>query len=392
VDGYQLTVCHALHDEVQYYRQHWWKCDRCDLLCYLSYKPSKHHAASPYLSAPDSHQVFVSKQRTFHYGAQLWANFHVAVEGCMESCRCEHVVKRAMNRKPQPADCLTRQGDACRDDRCRYHTHVRTCGGTFVKIKEPEPKTKHSKGKPAAASAHKQAAAGGTSGSGDSSSAHGIAAAFKRARIKSEVSEAAQLGSCGHNASACEHSQPDDQRQAQGVIAQHGPRRKRERSPSGQDADTDSAVQRLRHMELSSTADPLQSRHSASAARSIAAGLCQPPDAAALDLTAAASPPQGSGGGGRNSGRRHAAVDLRSDSSDLDAVAVPADPSGSGPCDCTGVVGADGSEADVARRADAEREARRKLCADAAMRRIVAARAAAQQHGTGSPTEPPEGM
>lgn len=56
--------------------------------------------------------------------------------------RCAIIKRRAMNRRPQPADCLTRQGDACQHPKCSYHVHERTCGGEYVKIKEPEPKPK----------------------------------------------------------------------------------------------------------------------------------------------------------------------------------------------------------------------------------------------------------
>lgn len=28
--GYRITVYHSLHGEVDAYRTHWWKCDRCD--------------------------------------------------------------------------------------------------------------------------------------------------------------------------------------------------------------------------------------------------------------------------------------------------------------------------------------------------------------------------
>lgn len=45
-----------------------------------------------------------------------------------------------MNRKPQPADCRGRigRGDGCRDPYCHYHTHIRNCGGTYIKIKGPD--------------------------------------------------------------------------------------------------------------------------------------------------------------------------------------------------------------------------------------------------------------
>ena len=50
-----------------------------------------------------------------------------------------------MNRKPQPADCLTKRfsrggqqgagGEVvCVDERCTYHTHLRNCGGQYVKV------------------------------------------------------------------------------------------------------------------------------------------------------------------------------------------------------------------------------------------------------------------
>jgi len=81
--GYNITVTHSMFNEVEYYRQHHWKCERC--------------------------------------GAE---------------------VKRAMNRRPQEADCRLniRSGDGkeCRDTRCRWHMHLRQCGGEYIKIKEPE--------------------------------------------------------------------------------------------------------------------------------------------------------------------------------------------------------------------------------------------------------------
>ena len=55
-----------------------------------------------------------------------------------------------MNRKPQEADCLNRvRGRDCNDAKCRYHTHERTCGGAYVKTREPEarPKAGGAKGK-----------------------------------------------------------------------------------------------------------------------------------------------------------------------------------------------------------------------------------------------------
>ena len=77
--GYNISVYHTMIDEVNFYRQHQWKCERC------------------------------------------------GVE-----------VHRAMNRKPQEADCRQRAGAACQDVRCNWHMHLKTCGGEYVKIKEPE--------------------------------------------------------------------------------------------------------------------------------------------------------------------------------------------------------------------------------------------------------------
>ena len=53
-----------------------------------------------------------------------------------------------MNRKPQEADCFNRvKGADCMDPKCGYHTHIRTCGGEYLKTKEPEPPKKQAKGK-----------------------------------------------------------------------------------------------------------------------------------------------------------------------------------------------------------------------------------------------------
>ena len=67
-----------------------------------------------------------------HHRAHRWA------------CRkCGALVKRAMNRPPQRADCAVTHGNAargaypCSDSRCLHCVHVRTCGGEFEKIAEP---------------------------------------------------------------------------------------------------------------------------------------------------------------------------------------------------------------------------------------------------------------
>eukprot|EP00884_Botryococcus_braunii_P015413 jgi/Botrbrau1/2555/Bobra.0079s0042.1 len=54
--------------------------------------------------------------------------------------QCDNLVKRAMNRPPQAADCRGRSGvgDACRDVQCAFHMHLRFCGGTYIKVAEPE--------------------------------------------------------------------------------------------------------------------------------------------------------------------------------------------------------------------------------------------------------------
>lgn len=82
------------------------------------------------------------------------------------------IKRRAMNRRPQPADCLTRQGDACKHPKCSYHVHERTCGGEYIKIKEPEAKPKAPRKSKAA--------------SKPPASNHTISAAF--AQVKSEAS------------------------------------------------------------------------------------------------------------------------------------------------------------------------------------------------------------
>lgn len=71
--GTKISVFHTFHDEVDFYRTHWWQCDgRC-----RSWKP--------------------------YFG----------------------IVRRAMNRPPAPRDPW-------------FADHLKRCGGTFVKIKEPE--------------------------------------------------------------------------------------------------------------------------------------------------------------------------------------------------------------------------------------------------------------
>lgn len=74
--GYNITVCHSMHDEVRSYQTHVWNCSKCG-----------------------------------------------------------NEVRRAMNRRPQPADCRGRMGDACADPHCMWHMHLRMCGGEYVKVR-----------------------------------------------------------------------------------------------------------------------------------------------------------------------------------------------------------------------------------------------------------------
>ena len=79
-NGYHITQFHSMIDEVEYYRQHHWKCEKCG-----------------------------------------------------------NLIRRSMNRAPQPADCRHNRGKTgCNDKICRYCNHAASCGGKYIKIKEPE--------------------------------------------------------------------------------------------------------------------------------------------------------------------------------------------------------------------------------------------------------------
>lgn len=54
----------------------------------------------------------------------------------VQCARCGNVVKRAMNRPPQEADCRGRQGKGpeCKDTKCSFHMHQRFCGGVYTKV------------------------------------------------------------------------------------------------------------------------------------------------------------------------------------------------------------------------------------------------------------------
>lgn len=73
--GYNITICHSMIDEVRSYQTHVWSCSKCG-----------------------------------------------------------NEVRRAMNRRPQPADCRSRAGEACNDPLCVFHAHLRLCGGEYVKV------------------------------------------------------------------------------------------------------------------------------------------------------------------------------------------------------------------------------------------------------------------
>ncbi|KFH67724.1 hypothetical protein MVEG_06456 [Podila verticillata NRRL 6337] len=83
--GTTITIFHTFHDEVRHYQTHVWKCDG----------PCQHRP--PYFG----------------------------------------IVRRSMNRPPQPADRW-------------FEEHQATCGGTYTKISEPEPKKKPAAKKSAA--------------------------------------------------------------------------------------------------------------------------------------------------------------------------------------------------------------------------------------------------
>ncbi|KAF9907004.1 hypothetical protein EC991_011399 [Linnemannia zychae] len=86
--GTTITIYHTFHDEVRYYKTHVWKC-----------------------GGPCQH-------RPPYYG----------------------IVRRSMNRPPQPADRW-------------YAEHQESCGGTYTKISEPEPTPKKKSAKKTAAAA-----------------------------------------------------------------------------------------------------------------------------------------------------------------------------------------------------------------------------------------------
>jgi len=88
--GYAITVYHSMFAEVEYYKKHHWQCPQCG-----------------------------------------------------------DVVKRAMNRKPQQADCrwyssrpVGERHTDCRDVNCRWHMHEKYCGGMYLKTQGVDGKKK----------------------------------------------------------------------------------------------------------------------------------------------------------------------------------------------------------------------------------------------------------
>lgn len=57
---------------------------------------------------------------------------------CLQCARCGDLVKRAMNRPPQEADCRGRMGKGkdCQDPQCAHHMHMKHCGGEFIKVSD----------------------------------------------------------------------------------------------------------------------------------------------------------------------------------------------------------------------------------------------------------------
>ncbi|XP_077236166.1 uncharacterized protein LOC143877810 isoform X2 [Tasmannia lanceolata] len=78
--GYNVTIYHSFHDEVNSYRVHHWKCQSCGDL-----------------------------------------------------------IKRAMNRKPSASDCIekVRHDGFCGNPSCHWHGHKMSCTGIYEKIAEP---------------------------------------------------------------------------------------------------------------------------------------------------------------------------------------------------------------------------------------------------------------
>ena len=77
--GYRITVRHTFVDEVRSFQTHGWRCARC------------------------GHEIF-----------------------------------RAMDRPPQPADCVRKgRHGGCDGAGCGYHAHVRACGGRYEKVAAP---------------------------------------------------------------------------------------------------------------------------------------------------------------------------------------------------------------------------------------------------------------
>lgn len=82
-EGYNITIYHDFEHEAEFLRKHWWKCEKC-----------------------------------------------------------ENEVRRAVNRKPQEADCarVNIKNGMCCDRYCSWHQHLKTCGGEYIKVRGPPSK------------------------------------------------------------------------------------------------------------------------------------------------------------------------------------------------------------------------------------------------------------
>lgn len=59
---------------------------------------------------------------------------HVMLAHCLQCEKCGNLVKRAMNRPPQEADCNQRQSCSMERAACSFHLHQKNCGGTYIKV------------------------------------------------------------------------------------------------------------------------------------------------------------------------------------------------------------------------------------------------------------------
>ena len=119
--GYSITVYHSMHAEVDQYRTHHWQV--CTIAC-----------VQPLFVASSVLLSVACLQLTSMLLVCSWpCRFMWLLLQCP---KCGNVVKRAMNRPPQEADCRGRQGKGpdCKDTKCAYHMHQRFCGSDYTKV------------------------------------------------------------------------------------------------------------------------------------------------------------------------------------------------------------------------------------------------------------------